>query len=158
MSTPIARHDIVIREEQRDGLLRFVSYVGDAVPQFSWRDEETAIRNATRFATAFQVSAWRKVGEREYLLLKGAPQQQESAPGPAVHAMLLNRLRGLYLEMPGLVLTMVQAERLCGVDASLCKALLDALVDAHFLRTNADGKYRRTTEGEWPQLIADDPA
>jgi hypothetical protein len=153
MSTLVAPHDVVIREEQRDGVLHFVFYVGDAVPQFAWSDEETAIRTATRFAAEFHVSAWWKVGERDYLLLKACRPKEESASGPALHAALLNRLRGQYMEMPGLALTMSQVQRLCGVDASICKALLAALVDARFLRLTGDGKYQRATDGAWPELF-----
>jgi len=152
VTTRVAHHDVVIREEQHDGVLRFVFYVGDLVPQFVWSDEETAIRHATRFATEFQVCAWWKVSDDDYLLLKSCRPTQESGQ-PALHAMLLNRLRGQYLEMPGLALTTSQVQRLCGVDGSICKALLDALVDAHFLCLTLDGKYRRTTEGAWPELF-----
>jgi hypothetical protein len=41
----------------------------------------------------------------------------------------LQRLRGEFLEMPGLRLTVSQAQRLCGVDPAICKAILDALGD-----------------------------
>jgi len=60
----------------------------------------------------------------------------------------LGRLRAEYLEMPGLRLTLEQAQRLCGVERTLCKKLLDALVDAKFLCVKADGAYARTSEGE----------
>jgi DNA-binding IclR family transcriptional regulator len=39
-----------------------------------------------------------------------------------------------YLEMPGLCLTFEQAQRLWGLDEATCRDLLDALVDARFLR------------------------
>jgi len=66
----------------------------------------------------------------------------------------LGRLRAEYLEMPGLRLTLEQAQRLCGVERSLCKKLLDALVDAKFLCIKADGAYARASEGELPALSA----
>jgi hypothetical protein len=66
----------------------------------------------------------------------------------------LGRLRAEYLEMPGLRLTLEQAQRLCGVERSLCKKLLDALVDAKFLCIKADGAYARTSEGELPPVRA----
>jgi hypothetical protein len=62
----------------------------------------------------------------------------------------LERIRGEFLEMPGLRLTVRQVERLCGVEHTMCKAVLDALVDAKFLRLGPDGAYARLTEGEVP--------
>ncbi len=47
---------------------------------------------------------------------------------------------GEYLEMPGLHLTKPQMQRLWGLDAATCDALLDALEAARFLRrTDHDG-------------------
>ena len=57
------------------------------------------------------------------------------------------RIRAEFLEMPGLRLTVVQVQRLCGVDAALCQSVLDALVEMRFLRANADGTYARVSEG-----------
>ena len=61
---------------------------------------------------------------------------------------MLTRIRGEYLEMPGLQLTLEQAQRLCGVELTLCKAVLDALVDAKFLCVKSNGVYARLTDGE----------
>jgi hypothetical protein len=143
----VNRRDVVIRQELADGVERFVFYVGDEVAQFAWSDKEAAVRKAIRFATNFHVSAWLKTGEREYLLLKGRPERRELPDGKALHLMMLNQLRGQFLEMPGLALTVNQAERLCGIDASICKAVLDALVDARILRISHDGRYRRAIDG-----------
>ena len=60
----------------------------------------------------------------------------------------LERLRAEFLEMPGLRLTVNQAQRFCGVDQTICKAVLDALVDAKFLCVRSDGAYRRVSEGQ----------
>ena len=60
----------------------------------------------------------------------------------------IERLRAEFLEMPGLRLTARQVERLCGVERTVCKAVLDALVDAKFLHVSPDGTYRRLTDGE----------
>ena len=54
---------------------------------------------------------------------------------------ILERIRGEYLEMPGLTLKAEQVARLCGLDRSLCLAALQALVDAKFLTVKADGAY-----------------
>jgi hypothetical protein len=59
----------------------------------------------------------------------------------------LARIRGEYLEMPGLRLTLSQTQRLCGVERSLCQLVLDALVDAGFLRIVGNGLYARVTDG-----------
>ena len=63
------------------------------------------------------------------------------------HNTLLTRLRAEYLEMPGLRLTLEQAQRLCGVERALCKAVLDLLVADKFLCVNAGGAYARLTDG-----------
>ena len=64
----------------------------------------------------------------------------------------LTHIRGEYLEMPGLRLTVEQAQRLCGLERTLCKAVLDALVDEKFLCVRSNGVYARLTDGEIPQL------
>ncbi len=59
----------------------------------------------------------------------------------------LERIRGEFLEMPGLRLTVEQAQRLCGVDRVRCQKILNALVDAKFLSLKPDGKYGRASDG-----------
>jgi hypothetical protein len=59
----------------------------------------------------------------------------------------LTRLRAEYLEMPGLRLTREQAQRLCGIERALCKAVLDTLVGENFLCVKPDGSYARVTDG-----------
>ena len=61
---------------------------------------------------------------------------------------VLNRLRGEYLEMPGLSLTAAQVQRLCGIEEKVCQAVLGALVDAKFLYVNSNGSYARFGDGE----------
>jgi hypothetical protein len=55
---------------------------------------------------------------------------------------LLNRVRGEYAEMPGLTLTLAQAQRLWGLDRNQCDGILCALADAGFLRRTARGYIR----------------
>jgi hypothetical protein len=57
----------------------------------------------------------------------------------------LRRVKGEYLEMPGLALTSRQAQRLWGLDRESCDALLGALVDASFLARTRDGAFVRPT-------------
>ncbi|MBI2833002.1 MAG: hypothetical protein HYX76_01075 [Acidobacteria bacterium] len=45
--------------------------------------------------------------------------------------------------MPGLCVTVPQAQRLWGLDRVLCEAVLLALVDARFLRQMRDGRFVR---------------
>ena len=61
---------------------------------------------------------------------------------------LRERIRGEYLEMPGLRLTLEQMQRLGGVERTLCQMVLDALVDEKFLCVKSDGAYARSAEGE----------
>jgi hypothetical protein len=59
---------------------------------------------------------------------------------------LLERIRGEFNEMPGLRLTLSQAQRLWGLDACVCQASLRRLVDARFLTVNG-GLYSRSADG-----------
>jgi hypothetical protein len=56
---------------------------------------------------------------------------------------ILRRIRGEFLEMPGLRLTIQQARRLWRLDETACEAVLDALVDARFLARTRDGAFVR---------------
>jgi len=60
---------------------------------------------------------------------------------------VIRRVQGEYIEMPGLRLTLGQAQRLCGIERMLCKVVLDALVEAKFLCVKSDGAYARLIEG-----------
>jgi hypothetical protein len=54
---------------------------------------------------------------------------------------LMVRIRGEYLEMPGLSLTLPQACRLWQLDAATCAALLQQMVDARVLYRTSDNRY-----------------
>lgn len=56
---------------------------------------------------------------------------------------VVSRVRGEFLEMPGLRLTSEQARRLWRLDATSCDAVLDALVNSHFLAKTRDGAFIR---------------
>ena len=64
---------------------------------------------------------------------------------------VLERLRGEYLEIPGLKLRIEQVQRFCGIEQTMCTLVLDALVKASFLSLNSDGTYMRLTEGSSPR-------
>jgi hypothetical protein len=57
---------------------------------------------------------------------------------------VLRRVQGEYIEMPGLRLTIAQAQRLWGLDRAVCDALLGALVEAKFLFRTRDGAFVRS--------------
>jgi hypothetical protein len=59
---------------------------------------------------------------------------------------ILQRVRGEFLEMPGLRLTPPQAQRLWGLSEPTCLRILEFLVDARFLCRTAHGGYARLTE------------
>ncbi len=63
---------------------------------------------------------------------------------------LLQRVRGEFLEMPGLRLTFQQARRLWGLDEETCGCLLDMLVVSGFLVRGDDEQYARAFDGEPP--------
>jgi hypothetical protein len=53
----------------------------------------------------------------------------------------LQRIRAEYQEMPGLSLNKEQMQKMWGLDAFVCDALVDALVAARVLRRRAGGAY-----------------
>lgn len=59
----------------------------------------------------------------------------------------VDRVRGEYLEMPGLSLTRWQMRRMWRLDASICDAVVNALVASDFLRRRRDDTYVRCREG-----------
>ena len=63
---------------------------------------------------------------------------------------VIARIRAEYLEMPGMRLTMQQAQRLCGIEQTLCQIVLDSLVGEKFLCVKSDGSYGRFTERDIP--------
>jgi hypothetical protein len=67
-------------------------------------------------------------------------------------ASALSLIRSEYLEMPGLTLKPAQVQRLCGVDALACRAVLDALVETGFLTARLDGSYARTKNADVSRL------
>ena len=56
---------------------------------------------------------------------------------------VVRRVKGEFLEMPGLRLTEAQARRLWGLDAASCGALLRTLVETKFLFRTRDGAFMR---------------
>ena len=61
---------------------------------------------------------------------------------------LVRRIRGEYLEMPGLRVTACQAQRLFGLDATTCDEVLAGLLQSGFLSRTVDGMFRLTEPGD----------
>ena len=57
------------------------------------------------------------------------------------------RVRGEYLEMPGLRLTSAQAARLWAMDRQTSERILDALTQVGFLSRNLGGAYVLASNG-----------
>ncbi len=68
-----------------------------------------------------------------------------TSPSPALDEVLL-RVRAEFLEMPGLKLTLRQAERLWGLDSATCEALVESLTESKFLARTREGAIVRRTE------------
>jgi hypothetical protein len=60
---------------------------------------------------------------------------------------VIRRIRGEFLEMPGLRLTPAQAQRLWRLDETSCAEVLNVLVAARFLAKTRDGAFMRHDDG-----------
>jgi hypothetical protein len=67
---------------------------------------------------------------------------ETQTPQSSIHDRV-RLIRGEFLEIPDLHLTREQVETLWGLDTLTSEALLEALVDAGFLRRTHAGSYRR---------------
>lgn len=65
------------------------------------------------------------------------------APRVRQHDEILSRVRGEFLEMPGLRLTEPQARRLWALEPSLCSEVLTELVENGFLLQTREGAFVR---------------
>jgi hypothetical protein len=61
---------------------------------------------------------------------------------------LLERIRAEYVEMQDMQLTLSQAQRLFGLECTLCETVLDALVHEGCLCVKPNGTYGRLADGE----------
>ena len=77
---------------------------------------------------------------------------EHATPSSSADQMALARLVSEYLEMPGLRLTLAQAQRLMGLGEAECGRTLDALVQSGFLFRSTDGLYGRLGDGPIPVL------
>ena len=58
------------------------------------------------------------------------------------------------MEMPGLRLTLEQAQKMWALDATTCAALIAALVDTGFLFKTRDGAFMRLIDRQRPGTVA----
>jgi hypothetical protein len=58
-----------------------------------------------------------------------------------INEAVIRRVRAEFLEMPGLCLTIDQAQRLWGLEPRTCEALLKSLIDSRFLRRTDRGLF-----------------
>jgi hypothetical protein len=65
---------------------------------------------------------------------------------PETKALIVERIRGEFREMPGLTLTAAQACRLWSLDMATCTEAFTRLIDAGYLWQKADGTYGRATD------------
>ena len=63
-----------------------------------------------------------------------------------MESRLVERVKGEFVEMPDLQLTMQQAARLWGLDMPACRHVVDVLIDSAFLRWTESGKITRATK------------
>jgi hypothetical protein len=82
----------------------------------------------------------RRVGNADYQ--EGAMVQEQITIN-----QWLQLIRAEYQEVPGLHLTKPQVQRLWGLDAATCDALLSALEDVKFLRKTQNNGYVRRDLG-----------
>jgi len=61
-------------------------------------------------------------------------------------ALVAERVRGEFREMPGLTLTLAQAGRLWALNADTCAEVLSELVAVGFLCRRADGAFSRASD------------
>ena len=65
------------------------------------------------------------------------------AADDASDTALIERILGEYREMPGLALTVDQAQRLWGCDAVTCRRIADVLVERRVLRWSRERRLMR---------------
>lgn len=62
---------------------------------------------------------------------------------PRFFEHLVHRVRAEFVEMPGLRMTVRQAQRFWGLEEELCDAILSRLVEMRFLRRTHDSVFTR---------------
>jgi hypothetical protein len=68
-----------------------------------------------------------------------------TSAAPAAPRGLIRRIQSEYVEMPGLILTEAQAQRLWALDDRTCRLVLAILVERAFLKRTGAGAYVRAS-------------
>jgi hypothetical protein len=68
---------------------------------------------------------------------------EDQRRNPEWRLTLLRRVREEFMEMPGMHLTLGQAQRLFGLRTDICQRILQALVQDDFLAVGPDGTFAR---------------
>ena len=71
------------------------------------------------------------------------PETNAHEPVDETFAAALGRAKAEFMEMPGLRLTLAQAQRLWALDRTLCDAVLAALVETRFLVQSRNASFIR---------------
>jgi len=143
--------DIVVREEMREDKRVYVLHAAPGPDQYLLRTCDEAVAQALTTAKRRHVRAWFTTDNSYDFVLLGAMQEGTFAVCDGCLQDTIQRLRAEFLEMPGLRLKPNQVQRLCGVERTVCKVMLDLLVDEEFLCVRSDGHYARLTTGPHPR-------
>jgi hypothetical protein len=81
------------------------------------------------------------------MLQISAPTNSDVLAQQDPRALIAERVRGEFREMPGLTLTVAQARKLWSLDAAMCTDVMADLVSAGFLTRRADGAFCRGLGG-----------
>jgi hypothetical protein len=66
-------------------------------------------------------------------------------PAPTTVTAAVERLKGVFLDVPGTQLSLADASRLSGLERPMCLVVLEALEDARFLARGRNGLFVRRT-------------
>jgi hypothetical protein len=77
----------------------------------------------------------------------GDAPRVELRRNPEWRLTLLRRVREEFVEMPGMHLTLAQAQRLFGLRADICERILRGLVEESFLTVDRRGAFVRRSAG-----------
>jgi hypothetical protein len=172
-ATPQDR-DIVVRQDRRDSRNVYVVPIASR-GQYVFRRRDDALVHGMSCARRRGVTAWLRTDGDDYVRLndfgttpsrgcepnrRARDDSRASVSGPDSGSSMMNsrsriranesmlqRICGEYLEMPGLQLTLGQAQRLWGLDEETCARSLDVLVESGFLVRTSRDLYARPTEG-----------
>jgi hypothetical protein len=99
--------------------------------------------------TGGDVSLLDEAGRRQgaNLMAGSMPMTSRSQSSINLTEPMLQRICAEYLEMPGLQLTVKQAQRLWGLDEETCEHVLEFLLEARFLVRTRRNLYARPTDG-----------